>query len=148
MIPTAKDISPTEGLDLDEKCALEHFLGLDRQAALKLFRKDSYSLHVYLGDFVHMGRAAFDYYLPPLLQSLDEQSDEIFIDVAPDVVDYLLIRFHTEDSIPQELLDYMAHMYSRLSRIEVDPFSTMPTRVAKLLSKYKEAEQDVHGNTH
>jgi len=57
MIPTAKNISPTAGLDLDEKCALEHFLGLDRQAALKLFWEESDFLHVYLGDSVHSKRS-------------------------------------------------------------------------------------------
>ena len=39
-IPTAKEISPTSGLDLDEKCALDHFLGLDQAAALRMFQEE------------------------------------------------------------------------------------------------------------
>lgn len=140
MIPTAKDISPTAGLDLDEKCALEHFLGLDRQAVLKLFREESDFLHVYLGDFVHMGRLAFNYYLPPLLQYLDELPDEDFIDNAPDVVAYLLIRFHENEAIPMEIIEYISSMHQRLKRISIEPISTMPSRVARLFSKYEEAK--------
>ncbi len=35
-VPTAGDISPMEGVDLDEQYALKHFLGRDVQGAVFL----------------------------------------------------------------------------------------------------------------
>ena len=135
-IPTEKDISPTNGLNLDEKCALEHFLGLDRQSAIQMLRDNAESLHVYLGDYVFMGRSAYDYYLPVLFQYLDELSDEDYIDYAPNSIDYILIRFFTDDAIPQAIIDYILAMDKRLKHIPDNNHPPIPQRITNILSKY------------
>ncbi len=77
-IPTAKDISPTGGQDLDEQCALRHFLGQDVEGALVLLHE---AFDTYQEDLLFMGRRAFVYYLPALLAYLRElvaeESDEL-----------------------------------------------------------------------
>lgn len=94
MYPSRKEISPTGGLDLDEQCALNNFYGLDGDAALKMFERDSDYLHIYFADLVHMGPVAFEYYAAVLERYLLGLSMGDFIDEAQEAVDYLLIRFH------------------------------------------------------
>ncbi|MDF1839644.1 MAG: hypothetical protein P1V35_17390, partial [Planctomycetota bacterium] len=62
-LPTLLEISPTNGLDLDEKCAINHFLGKTRIEASELFMENA--LH-YGEDLMWMGEKAFAYYLPAL----------------------------------------------------------------------------------
>lgn len=98
MYPSKKDISPTGGVDLDEQSALDNFFGLDREAVLKMFKRDSDILHVYLADLVHMGAKAFDYYIPALEQYLLWLPDQEFHEKASDAVDYVSIRFRDTKS--------------------------------------------------
>jgi hypothetical protein len=146
MLPNAKDISPTSGLDLDERCALEHFLGLDHAAALEMFRRDSEFLHVYLGDFVHMGESAFNYYMASLLQYLDELPDDGFVDEAPEVADYLLIRYPKNENLTAEMKNFIGHIHKRLQSISVRAIPSFPNRLASVLATYEEAEHVVGGN--
>ena len=141
MLPTAKDISPTSGLDLDEKYALEHFLGLDHTAALQMFRRDSEFLHVYLGDFVHMGESAFNYYVASLIQYLDELPDDRYADEALDVADYLLIRYPSTGNLTSEMTLFIGHVHKRLQTISVGAMLSLPKRLASALTTYEEAEQ-------
>lgn len=60
-IPTASDISPSGGLNLDERTALQHFLGKNQTEAEVLFRENP--LH-YSDDLIWMGLVAFKYYFP------------------------------------------------------------------------------------
>jgi len=98
MFPSKKDISPTDGLDLDEQHALNNFFGLDREAALEMFKRDSNILHVYFADLVHMGPRAFEYYAPALEQYLSQLPDHKFIEEASEAVDYVSIRFQHKES--------------------------------------------------
>jgi hypothetical protein len=66
-LPTFFDISPTKGENLDEKSAVEHFLGKGQREATALFHKNS--LH-YLDDLMWMGDKAFAFYLPAFLDYL------------------------------------------------------------------------------
>jgi len=68
-VPSRKEISPTNGLDLDEKTALEHFEGLDYRQALNLFREN---FDYYIDDLHWMGINAFLYYLKSLNSYLKE----------------------------------------------------------------------------
>lgn len=141
-LPTEKDISPTAGLDLDEQCALEHFYGLDQSAALKMFRDEADFLHVYLADFVHMGDAGFSYYLPALVQHLDELPDDQFLEDAPDAADYVLIRFSDCRSLPATMDQLVGLLHNRLRVIPPELVPPLPKRVANVLAEYRQAEQD------
>ena len=140
-LPTEKDISPTEGLDLDEQCALKHFYGLDQSAALQMFRNDADFLHVYLADFVHMGDTAFDYYLPALVQHLEELPDDRFVDEAPDAADYVLIRFSDSRISPARLEKLIGLIHNRLRDLPRELVPALPSRFAQSLAKYRQAEQ-------
>jgi hypothetical protein len=62
-----RDISPTNGLDLDEKCAADHFFGLTIDQAF-----DTFAGHpeYYLADFLYMGDKAFGYYFPIVIKHI------------------------------------------------------------------------------
>lgn len=87
-----KDISPTLGANLDEKSALEHFLGRDRQDAVDLLRRYEDRIHVYLEDFLWMGEAAFVYYFPALLEFIDGLDVKSRVDRLETVLGYVEIR--------------------------------------------------------
>ena len=144
--PTAKEISPTSGLDLDEQCALEHFSGLCESEALQMFRDDADHLHVYLADFVHMGDIAFSYYLPALVQHLDALPDDQFVEEAPDAADYVLIRFSDSERPLAAMEELIALIHNRLQTLPPEVGPSLPSRVAKFLAKYRQAEQGVAPN--
>jgi hypothetical protein len=58
-LPTFEMISPTLGLDLDERCAVDHFLGLTLADATEILR---FNLDYHLDDLSHMGLEAFEFY--------------------------------------------------------------------------------------
>lgn len=62
-LPDFNEISPTQGLDLDEKSALQNFLGKTRQEVFLMIQND---LINYEEDFACMGSSAFLYYMPSL----------------------------------------------------------------------------------
>lgn len=68
-LPTLLDISPTKLLDLDEKCAYEHFFGKTREEAREMFAERRG--HVYLEDLGWMGARAFEYYVLAYMDFLD-----------------------------------------------------------------------------
>lgn len=56
-----RDISPTNGIDLDEKCAADHFFGLTIDQSYEIFVEHP---EYYLNDFLYMGDKGFGHYLP------------------------------------------------------------------------------------
>ena len=79
-MPTLLDISPTGGVDLDEKCAMEHFLGKTQEQASALFFENSI---YFIDDLRWMGGRAFVYYLPsviPYLTSPESRGDSDAVD--------------------------------------------------------------------
>ena len=99
------------------------------------------TLHVYLGDFVHMGESAFNYYVDSLIQYLDELPDDRYADEAPDVADYLLIRFPSTGNLTSEMMRFIGHVHKRLQAISVGAMPPLPKRLASVLTTYEEAEQ-------
>ena len=75
MVPTVLQISPTNCQSLDEREAVEHFLGLDVEAARKLFFENPL---YYSGDLMWMGLPAFRYYFPSFADYL--RSDASLMD--------------------------------------------------------------------
>ncbi len=93
-VPTARDISPTDGEDLDECSALEHFLGRDVEEILELLRDDNFES--YQEDLMFMGRRGFAYYLPAVLQYVQEWTDEDFGWYAGYLITLMESRMSTE----------------------------------------------------
>ena len=75
-VPSARDISPTDGAQWDERSALEHFLGRDVAEILERLRDGHFES--YQEDLMFMGRRGFEYYLAALLQYVQEWEDEDF----------------------------------------------------------------------
>ncbi len=92
-VPTARDISPSEGVDLDEQWALKHFLGRDVEGALELLREN---FLCYEEDLLFMGRRGFEYYLPAVLLYLQELDDDDFVDEVDLAFNLLKFRLETE----------------------------------------------------
>ncbi len=93
-VPTARDISPTEGEDLDERSALEHFLGQDVQDILAQLRDDWFE--VYQEDLMFMGRRGFAYYLEAVWLYVQEWVDEDFGCYEPYLLMFMESRMRTE----------------------------------------------------
>ena len=67
-IPSFADFSPTQGENLDEKLAVEHFLGKSASQAESLFRENAI---YYAGDLMWMGDKAFAFYFPAYSRFLE-----------------------------------------------------------------------------
>ena len=77
-LPTISEISPTEGLDLDEKFALEHFLGKGFQEAIDFLMENAFYCRE---DFMCMGKKAFSFYFPALLPYLKSPKSDLDSDI-------------------------------------------------------------------
>lgn len=91
-LPTREEISPTLGLDLDERVALDHFFGKTQSEASALFFE--YSTY-YEGDLRWMGSKAFVYYFPSLEPYILSEKSE----GDPDIVNALMgtVKSRLED---------------------------------------------------
>jgi hypothetical protein len=70
-LPSVIEISPTRGLDLDERLAVKSFHGKDRRAAFEMFNDNA----GHWTDCLHaMGPIAFRYYFPSYLDYLRTQT--------------------------------------------------------------------------
>lgn len=79
-IPSKYDISPTEGLQLDEQCALLHFYGKTAAEAVAMYAENPIQ---YEEDILFMGWNAFAYYIDTpyiLLLQEKEQARSIAIE--------------------------------------------------------------------
>ena len=90
---TRLDISPTNGLDLDERTALVHFFGKNQEDAATLFEEN---FGYYAEDLTYMGNKAFFYYLGSVKSYLESNEDELtpsdYVSIAYD----LLIPFRSK----------------------------------------------------
>ena len=90
---TRLDISPTNGLCLDERIALEHFFGKNQEDAATLFEED---LGYYAEDLSHMGNKAFFYYLGSVKSYLESKEDELTPSDYVSIAYELLIPFQSQ----------------------------------------------------
>ena len=67
------DISPSNGLDLDERSALEHFFGKNQEDAVALFEEN---FGYYAEELTYMGNKAFFYYLGSVKSYLERNEDQ------------------------------------------------------------------------
>ena len=103
-LPTLLDISPTKLLDLDEKCAYEHFFGKTLEEAREMFAETSGTCsHIYLEDLGWMGKRAFDYYVQAYIDWLqrcvpaDENEAEILAGDIEEAMSVVKIRVIVHD---------------------------------------------------
>ena len=119
-LPNREDINPYPG-DLDGQCAVENFLGKNRQQITSELARHSMS---YQEDLMFMGPIAFCYYFPSVLDYLLEpgaDGDADFINGICAVMEFRLE--HDRDEIKATLSDMLRFaeiVQSSYGRFEVD----------------------------
>jgi hypothetical protein len=76
-LPTAEEINVFDSLD--ERCAVENFLGKDLEQARSLFRED---FRRYQEDLMFMGPLAFQFYVPAAIDYLLSEEADCAADAA------------------------------------------------------------------
>jgi len=97
-IPTATEISPTQGLNLDEKQAIEHFFGKTLDEAEALFREHAI---YYAEDLMWMGDKGFRFYFQAFCRFLESVHSEGGADALNSLISLLEFRIEYE---PQSIL--------------------------------------------
>lgn len=121
-LPTKEDISPTSGVDLDERAALEHFFGKSQSEAAALFFENP---EYFADDLMWMGRKAFAFYFPslePYITSKESAGDA-------DIINALLGTLKTRlDDDPVSIKDcqtpvlrVLVFAHENLGKFQVDP---------------------------
>lgn len=138
--PTALEISPTNGLDLDEKEAVSHFLGKDVLQAEALFR----------GNFVHysndlhwMGPVALGYYFPAFANYLRSAESTGYGDAVNSLIVLLEIRMTNDavslGSVMDELmgcLDYCIENYPTFE-VNADVYGDLKSKLTELRTRLR-----------
>ncbi|MBK1832424.1 hypothetical protein [Roseibacillus ishigakijimensis] len=78
--PSFKELTPTDGRDLDEKIAAEHFFGKSIPESYEMFLSNP---DYFLNDFLHLGKEGFLFYAEIIVLYLREcvdGYDDVFID--------------------------------------------------------------------
>jgi hypothetical protein len=121
-MPIASDISPSGGSNLDERTALQHFLGKNQTEAKALFRENP--LH-YSDDLIWMGSRAFMYYFPCFAAYLSSVASDSDADSLNALVGVLECRFGESlscvagaESAVNECLEYCLNHFEKF---DVDP---------------------------
>lgn len=91
-VPSLNDISPTNCLDLDERSAVEHFLGKTRQEVYAMIQNN---FTHYSEDFAYMGSSAFCWYVPVIQQYISLMIDQV--DESEELIDNLLFIAEVRD---------------------------------------------------
>lgn len=116
-IPDYNDISPTGGVDLDERSVAKIFLGKTQKEAADLFFKNSCHYVDYLR---YMGDKAFAYYFPSIIPYLESEESVEDAEIIIDIESIISIRMKYQiESIKlaiQEIihsLDYIIINYDK-----------------------------------
>ncbi len=149
-LPTLLDISPTNGLSLDEAHAVKMFLGKNHEQALELLR-DNFLF--YQEDLAFMGPRAFRYYLTSLVTYITEelQSDPSnFYDTCYSLMTLFSIRLLSHEDRKMMINDTRAQTalqmaITRLTEIEAnyeqyileDRYLKSPKDILKLRDKLR-----------
>lgn len=114
---TRLDISPTNGLNLDERVALEHFGGKNQEDAATLFKED---FGYYAEDLTYMGNKAFFYYLGSVKLYLERNEDKFkpsdYVSIAYDLLGVFRYKKDSSLSEGQALNEY----YHRIVSFVID----------------------------
>ena len=136
-LPILKDISPTKGLQLDEKIALDNFLGKNQEQASKLFFKNAL---YYSDDLIFMGGKGFAFYFPallPYIQSVDSNLNSDVVDVLIVIIEARIDR--DLDSIKLastsilEALNYCLENYEKFG-VDISIYGNLEKKMIKLIN--------------
>lgn len=120
-LPSLEDISPTKGLDLDEKCAVEHFLGKSIDEASLLFKENAF---YYGDDLMHMGRIAFAFYLPALKPYLESSESEFDSDIVNHLLGTIRARLEFDAKsiclAKSSILELLGYCLDKYPKFQVD----------------------------
>ena len=97
------DISPTNGLSLDERSALEHFFGKNQEDAVALFEEN---FGYYTEDLTYMGSKAFFYYLGSVKSYLERNEGKFDPSDYEGIARDLLVVFQGKKEEIQEPNEY------------------------------------------
>lgn len=122
-IPSFADLSPTQGENLDEKLAVEHFLGKSVSQAEKLFRENAI---YYAGDLMWMGDKAFAFYFPAFSRFLESTHADGDADALNSLASIIAFRVEHE---PQSITGARAAVLSALNYC-VDNYSKFKVEAA------------------
>lgn len=133
-LPTRLEISPSGGLQLDERQALDHFHGKTRAEAAALFREKA---HVHLEDLMWMGPRAFAYYVAatlPWLRSMDGGADDVECESLLGTVRQQLDEFGPELAVGRAALLRVLEAIERL----VPGLDAKPNVQSRILRRCRE----------
>jgi hypothetical protein len=137
-LPSNLDISHTNGVNLDERLALEHFLGKTLEEAEELFRENS---TYYWEDLMWMGSYGFAFYSEAFfryLRSAQAQDDAHSVRALCTILEFRV------DSCPQSLLmcdsavsSIVAFCLDSIARFNLHP--EFDAKIAKKLRRLQTA---------
>lgn len=97
------DISPSNGLNLDERSALEHFFGKNQEDAVALFEEN---FGYYTEELAYMGNNAFFYYLGSVKSYLERNEGKFAPSDYEGIARDLLVVFQGKKEEIQEPNEY------------------------------------------
>lgn len=100
MLPSRKDISLTNGQNLDERAAIEHFLGKSVTEACAMFQENPL---YYASDLIWMGSPAFRYYFPAFNAYLRSPSAALDADALNHLATLVEVRLSLSRTEKQSL---------------------------------------------
>ena len=134
-LPSFADLSPTQGENLDEKLAAEHFLGKSASQAETLFRENA--IH-YAGDLIWMGDKAFAFYFPAFSRFLESTHADGDADALNSLASVIAFRAEHE---PQSItgardavlsaLNYCADNYSKF-KVQAAIYGDLRSKLLRL----------------
>ena len=135
MTPSLADISPTLGLNLDEKRAVEHFLGKTSVQAEALFREHAI---YYAEDLMWMGEQAFVFYFPAFCRFLNSTYADGDADALSSLASVVTFRTkHEPKSIADardailSALNYCVDNYAKF-RVEAAIYGDLRNKLLRL----------------
>ncbi len=120
-IPSYLDISPSNGLSLDEKSAAKHFLGKSEVSASVMIAENAM---YYLEYFKYMGAKAFAYYLKSILLYLKSDKNDFDPDVLFSLIQTIQLRInHDKTSIlmaAESINQLMSYLYENYDKFDIE----------------------------
>lgn len=140
VLPTLEDISPTKCLDLDEKSAVNHFLGKSYLEAVKLFIDNA--AH-YEGYLMHMGGKAFAFYFPALFPYIKSEESELDAGVVFDLSKTIEQRLQFDPAsinlAHESVLEILTYCVQNYEKFAPDPeiYGDLKGELEKLIERVK-----------
>lgn len=140
-LPTLLDISPSNCLDLDERCAVENFLGRTLNEAEELFGDKP---HYYTEDLLWMGDVGFVFYFPAFYNFLKSDKANGDCDVLNNIITIIESRAENfADSIRPikgtvlSCVDYCLTDFAKF-QVDAEIYGDLESRLRELKKRVSE----------